>query len=200
MSQTLNTLSAPGTTTPLRFAILTLALLSSPGCDPNADYVGRSVSRIDNFRHTQTDRVYVIKKSGMINDIQFTRDKVGGRVTGYSVYANAFVVQGLHLSSITFDGGTDSIRLPGTSAITDVRARTYGVEYTASATFPITSEQIRRIAEFDHVVVILSGEADLQRTQLGPKGMQALREFRDRFVEQDGIGDHVIRPGVQVSE
>lgn len=188
------------TRTAANAALLAAALLALPACNPYAPAIGQSFTRIDEYNSTQHDEVPVILGGDTLRGLRLTRSKRQGDTDRFTVEASLVLPSSMRLHAISFDGGDRRIRLSGSSTLADVDARTYGVYYNLLGVFPIQPEQVRELSEFADVVIVVSGEIDLSPVRLGPKGLQAIDAFRERFVDHDGVGNNVWRPRPSTSD
>jgi len=180
--------------------LLVAALVALPACNPYAPAIGQSFTRIDEYNSTQRDEVPVILGGDILRGLRLTRSKGRGETDRFTVEASLVLPSSMRVHAISFDGGDRRIRLSGSSTIADVDARTYGVYYNLLAVFPIQPEQLRELSEFADVVIVVSGEIDLSPVRLGPKGLQAIDAFRERFVDHDGVGNNVWRSRPSTSD
>lgn len=184
----------------LRTILAAPIVLALSGCSPYAPLIGETFTRIDEYRGTQRDEVPVVLGGTTIRGIKLVRHKAHGRIEGHFVRTSFVFPEYIKITSVTFDGGTDKLKLFGVPELVDVDARSYGVFYKTHSTFPVLPEQIRQLAEFDEVLVSVSGVIDYGPIKLGPKGLDAIDVYYETFVIADGIGRNVSRASIGVSD
>lgn len=169
------------------------------GCGPiGHNLIGKTYSSIDDRQNKQKDTVLLVYSVGndwnnqnTFRQIQLRRHKTNGVTKSYSVYLSmVWYTDNYDVSRIIFEPDDQKIILRGTSSLEEVDARTYGVYYIISGTYLITPEQIRTLAEAQHIVFTASGSID-QSIELGPNALNAIDVFKETFVDKDGIGDSV---------
>lgn len=170
------------------------------GCNPYAPVIGTTFTRLDAYHGTQVDDVPIILGGGTLRGLKLVREKQSDSVRGYYVHASIVFPDNFPVRTIAFDGGSEKVVLTGSSTLIDVKARSHGVFYNTLGVFAITPDQIRRIADFEEVIVTVSGAIDLPAVRLGPKGTAALDAFRETFVDRDGVGENVTRSSVRTTD
>ena len=175
-------------------------LLFLASCNPYAPLIGQSFSIVDDHAGTQRDEVAIILGGDTLRGLQLTRRKHNGVVEEYAVEASVVFPSRFQMTAITFESAAGKIRLAGSSTIAGVSAWSHGVNYNEIGTFRIQPDQVRQLAGRDDILVVVSGAIDLTPVKLGPKGVGAIRAFKERFVDADGIGNNVVRTKVSTSD